>query len=338
MDQTDDTREAEPAGAERGWMTGHIGESEGPVNPTDPAPRKGTVQGKGEGASGAAEDLTATPQTQWSAEDEDELFVEIMVEFHKDAARQGPGTDAATLRALNALPRRPAPGTTADGGTAPAPDSGAGPCAVLDLGCGTGAQTLVLARHTEAHVTALDVIPEFLQKVREHAAEAGVAERVTTVQASFDELETQFEPGAFDLVWAEGAIQEMGFREGLEHWKRFVRPGGHLVVTDLCWTTDVRPAFVEDFWAQAYEGIGTVEEKLAVVEQVGLECLDWFELPREGWTTGYYGPIRERTPRFLAAHRDLPGVEEYLMIGLQEAELYERFGDHYGMVFFILEV
>lgn len=79
-----------------------------------------------------------------------ELFL-----VHRDLPREGPGCDAATLRALRGLPELP-------------PSS-----RVFDLGCGPGAQTLVLARALGTRVVAVDLRRPFLDQIERSARRGG---------------------------------------------------------------------------------------------------------------------------------------------------------------------
>ena len=56
---------------------------------------------------------------------------------------------------------------------------------VADIGCGTGASTLVLADNLKnAHIKAVDLFPEFLQVLSDRARAAGCADRVTASEGS----------------------------------------------------------------------------------------------------------------------------------------------------------
>ncbi len=97
--------------------------------------------------------------------------IQLLVDLHKGAARQGSGGEAETRVsiALSGL-------------------STAETLSIADIGCGTGASTLVLAQHLDAHITAVDFIPEFLAKLEADAARAGIADRITTLCASMEAL------------------------------------------------------------------------------------------------------------------------------------------------------
>ena len=160
----------------------------------------------------------------------------LICEYFSSVDRQGPGSDEATLRALSFIP-----GLTAASH-------------VADLGCGTGSSALLLARTLGCRVTALDLFPDFLDRLRTRADALGLSPRLTTVEASMDSL--PFADDAFDAIWSEGAIYNVGFARGLRLWRRHIRPGGFLAVTDATWLTADRPAAIADFWNDAYRSLG----------------------------------------------------------------------------------
>ena len=82
---------------------------------------------------------------------------EALFRLYADLPRQGPGSDAVTLDIMRRLPPLP---------------TGA---RVLDLGCGSGRQTLVLARELGVPVIAVDLYREFLDRLERAAAEQGLA-------------------------------------------------------------------------------------------------------------------------------------------------------------------
>ena len=137
-----------------------------------------------------------------------------MRQLHSNLPREGPGDDATTRSVLLSLDLPQAP-------------------KVLDVGCGPGAQSLVLASESGGTVTAVDVHQPFLDELERRAANAGLDGRISTCRATMSDL--PFADGAFDLIWSEGAIFIMGFGAGLTNWRRLLRRGGFLVASEATW-------------------------------------------------------------------------------------------------------
>lgn len=77
--------------------------------------------------------------------------------------------------------------------------------AVLDLGCGTGYTTAVLAS-LAAHVTGVDDHPELTAQARGNLQDLGIA-NVTVLDASLRAGPTGCEP--FDVIIVEGAVEQV---------------------------------------------------------------------------------------------------------------------------------
>jgi SAM-dependent methyltransferase len=237
-------------------------------------------------------------------------------ELHAGLPREGPGDDASTERALRLLPGLPAH-----------PD-------VLDVGCGPGAQTLVLARLTRGILTAVDLHQPFLDELMRRADSAGLADTIRPVRASMDAL--PFGPESFDVVWSEGAIYLMGFERGLRVWQPLVRHGGYVVVSELSWLVEDPPAPARAFWDEAYPAMQSVAANRAVIERCGYERLDDFVLSRAAWLTDYYDPLTHRIGALEREHADDPGALRMLAGERREIDLFHAYGDSYGYVFYLM--
>lgn len=104
------------------------------------------------------------------------------------------------------------------------------PGRALDLGCGEGGDTVWLATHGW-QVTAVDIAPTALARTARHAAEAGVADRVTTQQ---HDLTAAFPAGAFDLVSAQYLHTPFDLPRArvLRRAAHALTPGGLLLIVD----------------------------------------------------------------------------------------------------------
>ena len=101
---------------------------------------------------------------------------------------------------------------------------------ILDIGCGSGASTLELARLSGGDIVAVDIDKEALDKLVKKAEIEGLSSRVTVVHSSM--LEMDFPSNSFDIIWSEGAISYIGFERGLREWRGLLVPDGYLVIHD----------------------------------------------------------------------------------------------------------
>ena len=157
--------------------------------------------------------------------------VNLICDFFLNTERQGPGSPEVTLKALSFI------------------DNLTDESLIADLGCGTGGQTMTLARHAPGRITGLDFFPGFIDRFNADARRLHLADRVKGVVGSMDAL--PFRAGELDLIWSEGAIYNIGFERGLNEWRQYLKPGGYLAVSESVWFTDERPTEIHDFWVDA---------------------------------------------------------------------------------------
>lgn len=240
----------------------------------------------------------------------------LMIDLHGGGPRQGPGGEAETRLAIQVA------------GLAPSPD-----LRIADVGCGTGAATLVLAASLGAQVTAIDLVPSFLERLRESADAAGLNERIQTLTCPMTSL--PFADGELDAIWSEGAIYNMGFEAGVTAWRRFLKPGGILAVSELTWLTSTRPPDLQAHWENAYSEIDTAAAKMAVLERQGYAPLGYFVLPESCWLANFYRPMEERFAAFLRANAGSTAAREIVEAERREIRLYETLSPYFGYGFYI---
>ena len=102
---------------------------------------------------------------------------------------------------------------------------------MLEAGCGTGAQTIPLARNSPgARITSVDISAESVAEARSKADEAGLA-NVQFRQA--DILALPFAPGSFDHVFVCFVLEHLARPvEALETLSGVLRPGGTITVIE----------------------------------------------------------------------------------------------------------
>lgn len=248
--------------------------------------------------------------------------MELLVQLHRNNLRQGPGSEETTLLAahLGHINKEKE-------------------YRIADLGCGTGAQTIHLAKMLKGEIVAVDLFPTFLNKLKEnydHEVKQGnVTASLRTIAASMDSL--PFDKEEFDIIWSEGAIYNIGFERGVNYWKPFLKKEGILAVSELSWTTRKRPSEVELFWNSEYPEMNTIAGKTAILEDAGYKVLGHFILPDNCWTDNYYLPLLKRHNEFLQAYGENELARQIVEKDRQEFELYKKYREFYNYGFYIAQ-
>lgn len=241
---------------------------------------------------------------------------QLLIDLHKRSKRQGPGGDTETKRALQLA--------MLDDST---------PLKIADIGCGTGGTTLFLAKMLNAQITAVDFLPEFIEVLETNAKQQKLTDKIDTLVCSMDNL--QFENEEFDVIWSEGAIYNMGFKNGVENWKRFLKPNGLLAVSEITWITKNRPAEIQKYWETAYPEIDTASEKIKVLESTGYSPIGYFVLPEYCWLDNYYQPLKSSFSSFLERNNNSKDAQAIVEAENEEIALYEKFKKYYSYGFYI---
>ncbi|MBN1781005.1 methyltransferase domain-containing protein [bacterium] len=236
---------------------------------------------------------------------------QLLMDLHKNQKRQGPGGDAETDKALGL-----------------AGIDRAAPLKIADIGCGTGASTLLLARLLNARIMAVDLLPGFLEVLEARAGQARLSDKITTLACSMDSL--PFKDGEYDVIWSEGAIYNIGFKRGVKDWNRYLKPGGLLAVSEITWITSSRPEEIRKHWECDYPEISTASSKIGILERSGYSPVGYFVLPEYCWTDHYYVPLQNDFQGFLDRHRNSAEARSIVDAEIREIELYEKYKDYYS--------
>jgi len=231
-----------------------------------------------------------------------------------DTPQLGPGSDAQTRKVLSLLRRT-------DFST------------VLDVGCGSGRQTRVLAAELDAVIDAVELRQPFLDELKERATQAGVAERIRPHQLDMAALATRF--SNVDLLWSEGAAYSIGFANALETWHDVMAHGGLLALSELTWLSAEPPEIARAFFEEGYPDMRDIAGNIEHCERAGYRVLTTHELPAECWGAGFYDVLGPRA-RELAQDAD-PVLSAYAASMLEEIDVFERAEGSFGYVFYVLE-
>jgi len=244
------------------------------------------------------------------------MTYDLLIDLHKDNPRQGPGSDEATLQALRLA------------GLMDASEY----LRVADIGCGTGASTLMLAENLNAEITAVDLFQDFLDVLDAEAAKRGLADNITTLAGSMESL--AFEDNSLDVIWAEGAIYNMGFEKGVACFRRFLKPEGILACSEITWLTKSRPEEIQKHWEAQYPEIAPASEKIRILEDHGFTLKGYFPLPQSCWIENYYAVLEGRFDDLVAKHES-EAARALVEAEKAEIALYIKHHAHYSYGFYI---
>ena len=143
-----------------------------------------------------------------------------------------------------------------------------------------------------------------------------------------------FAEGSLDVIWCEGAIYHIGFEEGLRYFHRFLKPGGTVVASEVSWFREDPPAEIAGFWNDNYPGIDTIPAKVAGMQRAGFTPVAHFVMPEQCWWN-YFRPMEAHYETFLEKHNHREEARALIDSFRHEVDLYGRYKDHYGYVFYI---
>jgi len=244
------------------------------------------------------------------------MINDLFLEIYSSIPRQGPGSKEITQLAFSKIANLPA-----------APS-------ILDMGCGTGLQSIELVHLSGGTVIAVDNLKPFVDKLTNLANEQGITENLIAVCSDMQTL--NYAPQSFDLIWSEGAIYNIGFENGLTIWKNHLRPNGYMAVSELCWIKENPPQEIVDYWSENYPAMKTIEQNCAIINECEYKLIDKFVFPASAWWDDYYTPISQIINKLKEENGESTDSEEVFNEMIPEMEMHKKYGEYYSYVFFIM--
>lgn len=238
-------------------------------------------------------------------------------EIYQNLKRQGPGDKASTHKAFNIL------------------NINGNNLNLLDVGCGGGQQTIDLSEIFLGNITAVDNYEMFRNEFNNKFSNHKAFNRINFKLGDMNNLEEEKE--FYDIIWSEGAIYIMGFENGLTKWKEFLKPNGYIVVSHIAWLKDDIPKELYDYWIKEYSEFTYIKNNIDTIKQSGYKFIDSFILPNSSWTIEYYTDIVKSIELFEKKYTNNQEALSVSEIMKYEIDIFNKYKDYFGYVFFIMQ-
>lgn len=146
---------------------------------------------------------------------------------------------------------------------------------VLDLGCGVGGPSRLLAGEFGCRVTGIDLIPEFIELARQLTLRVGLEEKVVFEQC--DMLALPFDPKSFNVAWSQHTFMNIEEKSQLmAQIHRALKTDGILALYEIL-SGEVAPIHYPVQWAAdaAINFLLPEEEMTRLLQGAGFEMLQW---------------------------------------------------------------
>jgi len=241
---------------------------------------------------------------------------ELYYKIFESLPRQGPGDEKSTKKAFQKLSELPE-----------SPE-------ILDVGCGNGSQTLVLAKLIRGNITALDNHAPFIDILNHKARQARLEKKIHCVVGDMSAM--NFPGKSFDVLWSEGAAYNMGFEKALKSWNALLKHKGYLVVSELVWFKKEVLQEIRDYFEREYPDMKYYEDIYSIIESAGYEMIDYFPLPDKSWWTDYYTPAEKKLADLRHEYQSNRDVQPLFDSFQLEIDMHREYSEYYGYGFYIM--
>lgn len=202
---------------------------------------------------------------------------------------------------------------------------------LLDFGCGYAEPLALWSENFGVSGIGIEVRQNAVQRARDKIVARGLTDRLQIVHGNGAEI--SFEPGSFDFAACVGASFIWGgYRPALQALKRFIKPGGKIIIGEPYWLKETVPP---DF-AQAQGEVHSEAWLLRVTQDEGLDVQYVVRASQDDWdryeAANWDGLLRwiEENP----SHPERRQVIDHLHESQDEYFTYGR--EYFGWALYLL--
>ncbi len=180
---------------------------------------------------------------------------------------------------------------------------------ILDVGCGSGVPTLMIADKFNGKITAVDTDTKSIDIFKEKVKGLNLSNRVTLFNSSFFDLKVK--NNQFDLIIAEGLLNVVGFQKGFLKIIKLLKRKGFAIIHD-------------EFQNQ--------NEKIELIKNNDCKILDSFVLDEQIWWNDYFKCLEKEI-----SSNSNKELLKLFKSDLQEIKLFKKNPNQYISVYYIIE-
>lgn len=181
---------------------------------------------------------------------------------------------------------------------------------ILDIGCGSGIPAIELAQLSNGKIIGIDIDQEALDKFNEKIKKLKLSDRVEALNCSL--LDMHFPNESFNIIWAEGVMQFIGFERALKEWDKVLKSNGFIVVHD---------------------DLSDKEKKLKMIARCGYKLINCFQLPDDAWGKDYFLPLELQIEKLIDIPKKFKNQKRYI----KEINAYRKNPTSFRSIFFIIQ-
>ena len=247
--------------------------------------------------------------------EDQQKYIQALINLHRGLERQGPGDTDYSNYIISQIPELP---------TIPR---------IADIGCGTGAGTLILADRFKSKIRSVDFSREFLNGLEDRAKKRGLEHLIEAIECDMGNLD--WESGTIDLLWSEGAAYNITFEGALKAWRPLMAYNGIAVISEMNYFTNKVPEPVKKYMQNAYPAIKTESENADIINSSGFAVLGIHRLPSKAWWDNYYEPLRNNIESFKNSNDSV--MQSVISETEEEMKFIEEYEKIYGYSFYIMK-
>ena len=179
---------------------------------------------------------------------------------------------------------------------------------ILDVGCGSGVPTLIIAEKINGKITAVDTDTKSIDIFREKIKELDLSNRVTLLNSSVFDIKVK--NNQYDLIIAEGFLNVVGFQKGFLRITQLLKRKGFIIIHDEFQNNN---------------------EKIKFIESNDCKILDSFVLDEQIWWNDYYKCLEKK----ISSNSN----KEFMKLfksDLQEIKLFKEDSSQYVSVYYVI--